>query len=361
MSLFTDCQLHLWPSRGNFSWRALPRQTKDCQVFFPGSTAAETDVRGLVVELTRLNVPCSTGGFLQFSSSAFLHENSSTAEKLTINSRTTRSHHQQLCGKLEELPPSGRRLYFPAPSLSPSTSSAKPSLRLHGNPIFAFTYRLVDYCYNITLTARNDTLILRPTAGLHCTFRIHLPYGNRVSLHLQIGEGYLLTSEDPGRHATEHHSTSFQSNLSGADSQNTPVTYAGYSDPDPPCSGLLTRLWDGVSTWTHCTKKGDPRRDVRVTSRGNSIVLRVVIDQSSQDTLHIPTMKLWYNAEPIVAVVQTCGFGWVSMRQFCVTAVEDLRLPWHEAEMECIRRGGHLASIRNEQAQSLVDSLLLNR
>jgi hypothetical protein len=367
LTVFTDCQLSLWPTRGNVSWRALPRQTKDCQVFFPGSIAAETDRRGLVVELTRLNVPCSAGGFLQFSSSSFPQRvNSSAIQKPTIHSRATKSRHQQLCGKLEELPPSGRRLYFPAPMLSSATSSSiTPSLHLHGNPIFAFTYRLVDYCYNVTLTSRNDTLFLRPTAELHCTFRIHLPYGNRVSLHLQTGDAHLLTSEDPGSHTSEHHSVTPQGHISTAEYQDRPLTQLAYSDRDPPCSGLLTRIWDGVYTWTHCSKNGDPRRDVRVLSRGNSVTLRVVIhqepQQSSQDTSNIPALKLWYHAEPIIELVEQCGFGWVSARQFCVTAVEELRLPWHEAEMECSRRGGHLASIRSEVAQDLVDNLLLNR
>jgi hypothetical protein len=277
-----------------------------------------------------------------------------------------RNRHQQLCGKLEELPPSGRKLYFPAPSLLPSTSSSvTPSLRLHGNPIFAFTYRLVDYCYNVTLTSRNDTLILRPTAGLHCTFRFHLPYGNRVSLHLQTGDGRLLVSKDSGYHTREHQSVTSQDHLPGADSEDTSLTQLSHSDPDPPCPGLLTRLWDGVSTWAHCTKKGDPRHNIRMLSRGNSVTLKVVIHQAPQqnnlDPSHIPALKLWYRAEPISEVVEQCGFGWVSMRQFCITAVEDLRLPWNEAEMECGRRGGHLASIRSEQMQDLVDTLLLNR
>jgi hypothetical protein len=353
--VFTDCQLSLWPTRTNVTWRAFPRQTKDCQVFFPGSTSAETDRRGLVVELTRLNVPCSAGGFLQFSSSSFPEStNSSSAQKLTFPSRDTKSRHPQLCGKLEELPPSGRRFYFPATSLSSTTSSITPSLHLHGNPIFAFTYRLVDYCYNVTLTSRNDSLLLRPTAGLHCTFRIHLPYGNRVSLRLQTGDVHLLTSEDPGRHTSEHHPVTPQ-----RPHQGTALTQLAYSDPDPPCSGMLTRLWDSASTWTHCTRRGDSRRDIRVLSRGNSVTLRVVIHQESEP--NIPALKLSYHAEPIAEVVEQCGFGWVSVRQFCVTAVEDLRLPWQEAEMECIRRGGHLASIRSEVAQDLVDNMLLSR
>ena len=362
--LFTDCQLFLWPTRANVSWRVLPRQTKDCQVFFPGCSADDADRRGLVVDLTRLNVPCLAGGFLKFSISSFPQRNSSKSQKHSAHS--ARSRHQQLCGKLEELPPSGRRLYFPAPSLASSTPSCvTPSLHLHGNPIFALTYRLVDYCYNVTLTSRNDTLILRPTAGLRCTFRIHLPYGHRVSLHLQTGERRLLASEDSGYHALEHNSGTSQSHLPRSESDDTTLTQLSYSDPDPLCPGLLSRLWDGESTWVHCTKKGDPRHDIRMLSRGNKVTLTVVIPQAAQqhslDASYIPALKLWYRAEPINEVVEQCGFGWVSMRQFCITAVEDLRMPWNESEMECSRRGGHLISIRSEQMQDLVDSLLFNR
>jgi hypothetical protein len=364
LAVFTDCQLTLWPTRSNVTWRALPRQTQDCQVFFPGATAADKDRRGLVIELTRLNVPCSAGGFLHFSSSPPPQSaNSSTTHNSTA---TPRTRHQQLCGKLEEVPPSGRRFYFPAPSVSPATShSLIPSLHAHGDPVFAFTYRLVDYCYNVTLTARNDTLLLRPTSRLCCAFRIHLPYGNRVSLHLQTGDVHLLTSESPERHISEHHSVTAQGHLSSAEYQDTPPTQLPSSDLEQPCSGMLTHLWDGTSTWSHCTRNGDSRHDVKVLSRGNSVTLRVVTHQeaehSGQHTSSMPALKLWYHAEPVTEVVERCGFGWVSVRQFCVTAVEDLRLPWQEAELECNRRGGHLASIRSEMAQDVVDSLLLNR
>ena len=337
--VFADCQVALWPIRGNVSWRDLPRQTQDCQLFFPSSTSAEADRQGLVVELTRLNVPCPAGGYLQFSSVP--HGNSS---------RLSRNRHQQLCGKLEELPPPGRRLYFPAPT---SNLLMTPSLRLHNSPIFAFSYRLVDYCYNVTLTSRNDTLILKPAAELHCTFRIHLPYGNRVSLRLQTGEMRLLSSDEP-MHRADHRSLVYHPEFLDTSMKQVPHT-----DPDPLCPGLLTRLWDGVSTWTHCSRKGDPRRDMRVISHGNVVTLRVVIQQTPAEDS--PALRLWYHAEPIPEIVQQCGYGWVSMRPFCVAVVEDLRLAWHEAEMECSRRGGHLVSIRSEQNQDLIDNLLLNR
>ncbi|KAJ9588501.1 hypothetical protein L9F63_018157, partial [Diploptera punctata] len=310
-------------------------------MFFPSSTSAETDRRGLVVELTRLNVPCPAGGYLQFSSVS--HGNLS---------KSSRNHRQQLCGKLEELPPSGRRLYFPAPALSSTNTLTTPSLHLHSNPIFAFEYRLVDYCYNVTLTSRNDTLVLRPTAELQCTFRIHMPYGNRVSVRLQTGDMRLLSIDEP-LHRAEHRSLVYHPEF-----QDNSLKQLSHTDPDPPCPGLLTRLWDGMSTWTHCSRKGDPRRDMRVISHGNVVTLRVVIQQTSSEDS--PALRLWYHAEPIPEIVQQCGFGWVSMRPFCITVVEDVRLQWHEAEMECGRREGHLVSIRSEQNQDIIDNLLLN-
>ena len=97
-------------------------------------------------------------------------------------------------------------------------------------------------------------------------------------------------------------------------------------------------------------------------SHGNIVTLRVAIPNVALDEVpQMPALRLWYHAEPIPEIVQQCGFGWVSMRPFCVTAVEDMRLPWHEAEKECMRRDGHLLSIRSEQNQDLVDNLLLNR
>lgn len=60
-------------------------------------------------------------------------------------------------------------------------------------------------------------------------------------------------------------------------------------------------------------------------------------------------------------ITQSCEWGWVATKQFCVQAVEERRVAWEEAEQECIHRGGHLASIRSEHAQTVIDSMLLYR
>ncbi|KAJ1529431.1 hypothetical protein ONE63_006210 [Megalurothrips usitatus] len=71
-------------------------------------------------------------------------------------------------------------------------------------------------------------------------------------------------------------------------------------------------------------------------------------------------LRLDYDARPVRRVVQGCAFGWVAVGQFCVTAVEDFRLGWADAETECRRRGGHLASIPDQEAQRAIDDLLTN-
>lgn len=85
-------------------------------------------------------------------------------------------------GKLEELAEPERNIYFP------ETSKSQPFMHVHGNPTFSILYRLVDYCYNITFINRVGEVELKPTNRLQCTFRIYMPYGNRVALKLQIGD-----------------------------------------------------------------------------------------------------------------------------------------------------------------------------
>ncbi|XP_068905882.1 uncharacterized protein [Tenebrio molitor] len=305
------CQLRLKEEEAIISSRDFPQTSGgECQVWFPSHGTGHS----LVIELTRLNVPCSRG-YVHFSG-------------LNVSQHPHfRSHRQaHLCGKLEELPESDRHVYFPF-------SHTPPVMHTHGNPVFTLSYHLVDYCYNVTFVARNGSFELKPTGELQCTFKIYLPYGNRVALNLQIGD-----STSTGTPATD----SLLQDSKSAESK---------------CDGLLTQLHDGDNTWSHCTKPGDAERQIEVVSRENKVVLRVNVRSSNGGALGL---RMTYRAAPVDEIVGACGFGWVSLKQFCVSAVEEAKLPWAQAEIECTRRGGHLASIRSEHSQTVVNNLLLN-
>lgn len=318
MFFVTDCQIWLSENEANISSIDFPK-LPDCQIYFPG----HINGHGLVLDLTRLNVPCTGGGFLQFSG------NGNTSQYHSHNHyRTHKQSH--ICGKLEELPEPDRRIYFPTSRNHP------PFLHIHGNPMFSLTYHLVDYCYNITFTSRNSSFELRPNEKVNCMFKIFLPYGNRVVLRLEIGDPTVTSS--PVTQNTLH-------------SQSTEISTVR------PCPGLMVELWDGSSSWMHCSREGEAVRNFELESRENRVIMKVII----RDSDHNIRMRFRYYAKPIPEVVQQCSFGWVALRQFCVTVIESSRLPWQQAELECNRRGGHLASVRSEQAQIIVDNLLLNR
>ncbi|RZF36004.1 hypothetical protein LSTR_LSTR005820, partial [Laodelphax striatellus] len=304
--ILEDCSLRLWPEEGSFSWINLPYQiASDCNVFFPKGIGAQDDFGpGLLVTLDRLNVPCASGSLLFKEKSG---------------------RRQRFCGKLEEIPVLGRQLYY--------QFGSNPMFRVEGRPIFVVNYKFVDYCYNVTLTGRNGSFeigqnLLR-SAGLHCNYRISLPYGYRANIGLSVGGS--------GNSLTDDGSLSVQT--------------VRPDSPDPVCEGLLVRLWDGPTSWYHCAVPGDPPRQLTVLSRENRVTVRVTA--SSLVRLH-----LWYDTVAVAELVQQCDFGWVAVGRFCLTAVEDRKLGWTEAEQECQNRGGHLASIRSEHTQHLVDNLL---
>ncbi|CAG9827097.1 unnamed protein product [Diabrotica balteata] len=460
-----------------------------------------------------------------------------------------KSHKQtHLCGKLEELPEVDRHVYFPAPSpLSSSTwVHTRPAMHLQGQPVFYISYHLVDYCYNITFLTRNGSFELNPKGELLCTFKIHLPYGNRVALKLWIGDNEATvpkeynvrrhyTTVHENKHATytnesrralvadlkkklkqqtgmfskilhsQTHSlhasyavslelaktrkpftdgnlikkcavemakafgdskmaekfesvplshqtiqrrivamveqveksmlslvkkssyfslcldestdqtdvsqllifvrTTFDDFTSkeelfdicplygttkGKDiyeavkktvdrigrfdkcsaiatdgapsmtgSPETTVNFQDFRNGQEKCDGLLIQLQDGTSSWAHCTKSGDGQKQIEIVSRENRVVLKVRIRSSSAKSSTF-ALKMSYRAEPVESVVGLCDFGWVVLRQFCIGAMEGLKLPWAQAEMECARKGGHLVSIRSERDQHIIDNLLVN-
>lgn len=313
---------------------------------------------GLLIELTRLNVPCSGGGFIQFI------ENSNDLEAELFNAP------KKLCGKLEELNAVERKLYFP--SLS---ETKRPFLLVHKNPVFSLNYHLVDYCYNVTFVSRNGSIILNPVKNLLCHFRVHLPYGNRVLLRLQMGEDKLVTTTQvydekaqsleylekiklSSFNYTTQNTLKHLTNVQNSFRSNDVIWEEKEVDAD--CDGLYVVVWDGSLTWNHCSKHGDPKRDIQVWSQENVVTIKIVAQTTNSEMSGYPVVKFWYHSEPIREIVGNCDFGEVLVKQFCVSS-PNLRLDWEKAEEFCGKRGGHLASIRDETSQTIIDYLLLNR
>ncbi|CAH1179710.1 unnamed protein product [Phaedon cochleariae] len=275
----------------------------------------------------KLNVPCSKG-FMKFSGLNESHHSRQEDSYVYV-----KSHKQTpLCGKLEELSEEERHIYFPS-------SHIQPAMHLRGNPVFAIAYRLVDHCYNVTFLSTNGSFELRPNSQLQCTYKIFLPYGNRVVLKMWVGDTTVAGSSGTG--------INFQ------DSRNDDIN----------CEGLLTELQDGSSSWFHCTKIGHEERQIELVSRQNRVVLKVTVRNPLSDQV-VSTgtfaMRMSYHAEPIESVVGVCEFGWIKLRQFCISAMEGVKLPWRQAEIECARKDGHLLSLRSERDQTVLDNLLMN-
>lgn len=319
----------MWREEGNVSWQSLPWHGKkyaDCTIVFPKALSLTPDEGpGLVIKITRLNVPCSQG-YLYFSS-------------------TSTSTHK-LCGKLEEIPTLAREIYLPY-NKTPS------ALILRRNPVFSFSYHFVDYCFNVTYTSRNGSFGVKPSSGLHCNYKILLPYGHRVSLTLRIGKIASETSV-----MTNSLLNNFPHPTERQTAERLSVSTLQPEDPDPPCPGFLIRLWDGPTSWTHCAVSGDPVRELHVISRENRVYIRLTA-RPLRD--HHTSLHLTYQTVPVAEVVQQCEYGWVAVKQFCVTVIDNKRVSWYEAENECNKLQGHLASIRSEQAQNIIDNLLLYR
>lgn len=146
---FSDCELYLSATEwGHLSSRDLPvahGQPQTCVVKFPQRRRAR-----LVVDLTKLNVPCKRG-WLQVSG------------------------HQPVCGKLEDLRESDRHYVLDADRSSPSTVTSSV-----GRYAFAFTYRLAASCYDNVVAQQNGTVVFTP--GSECRYKVTQPYGYRLRL-----------------------------------------------------------------------------------------------------------------------------------------------------------------------------------
>lgn len=276
----------------------LPR-AHNCRLIFPSPSKNYA----LLVDIYKLNVPCSSG-FIKFAPNS-----------------------TSLCGKLEQIPPPIRRYIY--------QSSNNPEIELHGRPTFAATYRLVDHCHDVLLTDRNGSFEVGPTTKLFCSYKIHLPYGNKIALRLQMGTGTLQKKE------TE------VSNIIHEDTQTHTF-----------CKGMELNLVDGDSRWKHCSQPGDPLRSVQIISERNSVRLNISILAKRNSSAM--WLKVWWMDKQVEETIGHCDYGWVVSGDFCITAVREGKKAWRQAEMECVGMGGHLASIQNERQQQIMDQLLIH-
>lgn len=310
----------------------------------------------MLVKLLRLNVPCTSGGYVRFN------------ETIT------------LCGKLEELSESQRTIYF--------HSFNNTSFKVFNYPKFYFVYKLVDYCYNITLMDENSSFIIQPTSqmALKCHFKIHLPYGHEIALKLRI-DGNDSNSNVQSSTSREIHMTK---STKRDDGNSVYLDYSKIDDefvelePYSPnsesfrssstktndCNGIFIEIINRMDEmWNECLPETLSNVEYKLSSPDNVLLIRVTKRQHATKQLHadsttmtsgLSVLNMGYTAVPIENIVSQCAFGWILIGQFCMASFDEL-LSWQDAENKCNSLGGHLASINNENEQQLVDRMLINR
>ncbi|XP_058443100.1 uncharacterized protein LOC131425318 isoform X3 [Malaya genurostris] len=351
MVLLKECYLLLKETSGFLDSSKLPAEHDNCRIGFPmrlkDSELAIDGVRhsppGLVIQLTRLNIPCRTdGGYLKFTESV----SSDGVDGHTsgvVNGANTQGHF--LCGKLEELPRSDRTFHF--------QKHRSTSLSVHNRPVFSFNYRLVDYCYNVTISDRNSSVLLRPLRSLDCRFRIHLPFGYRVSLRLTSNGVNWVTNSSTIKH------------------EQIDLGVVQDNSYDTQCyNGIRVEVYEQMQNrWVRCIDGYSDATVYTLLTSDNSVVIHVskysllaaleAAADNGSSSRTVPSLLIEHDAQPIESVISQCAFGWIASSQFCIAAFESESLSWHEAEQECNRLGGHLASIRSVAEQKLIDQLLL--
>lgn len=368
---------------GTVDYTSLPEQSYDkCTIYFPSREPITSESPGLLIEIKRLNIPCDSGSYIRLSG------------------------HNRLCGKLEDILPSERVYYFPL--------QQNMSIHLERNPLFSLNFKLVDYCYNVTMTERNSSFLLEPKLDLECYFLVHLPYGNRIELNIiqnlftkSMGNDSIIRRRTTKTTATTAAAAAAASALMENEAAAAAVA-AAISDIDTDdvdyeyidlmlsqfienvnfCTGIAISISDANDEkWSHCINDGSPARRFSFKSTGNSMLIhvsRIRYDGDSgsgggvggvggggsgsdgtskwntASSDNTPSVYIEYTALPIPEIVSQCAFGWIAVDQFCISAVE-MPLPWKQAEAHCKSLGGHLASIKSEREQRLIDTLLMNR
>lgn len=220
---------------------------------------------------------------------------------------------------------------------------------LRGRPVFAITYEQVDFCYNVSLTAPNDSVIINPLLKIFCNFKISLPYGYRADVSVSIKSNALPKSGVKSLTALSS---------SNATSEEEVLMRILTAAPDPQCPGILLRYWDGNISKVFCQKNVASVQNYHIRLKTEDNLFRIRI---SSPVMSRAAFYFHYEAIEITDIVGGCGFGAVSVNSFCVNVIDNVKYDWSRAEEECVHQGGHLASILDEQSQRTINSYLLKR
>lgn len=340
----------------------LPLRYKRCTIIFPtlennnnqnnnkNQLNPQIPLPGLLVQLTRLNIPCNSGSAISFNY----------------------NESKKFCGKLEEYSLDERTFYFKI--------HTNTTIQLYDSPFFRFTYKLVDHCYNVTLSDKNNTIFLQSQQiNLNCNFKIHLPYGNRISFSLVTNN---LKTNDTTLHIGGAMTDLKNKNRIVMEQERIELSNNNYNKDDNfiQCKGgeLHLEIIDRTfNSWKTCINIKQPPKLYLLMSSDNVLAIHVSKiasdsiaqfqhqqqqnDDQNQANTHYPSLFIEYNAISIDTITSPqCAFGWISVNQFCVTAIEQVNT-WKQANDECGRLGGKLAAIRNEEDQHVIDQLILNR
>lgn len=322
---------------------------------------------GIFVNIQRLNVPCNSGSYIRIANS----------DKV-------------ICGKLEELNSSERTYHFDI------LKSSK--IRFYKNPMFSLTYKLVDYCYNLTLTNETGEFYITPMGRqtLECYFHIHLPYGNKIDLQLVVNNRSEVSRTSDSNRVNSVNIISLRSRRPPAQMSVNTDSFFYPSDnyfrdnsrtsnrnEAVSCDGsgeIFIQIYESVdvqSKWTKCVNnETSSAKQYHFVSESNKLIVHLIrqrptptastgksIDNTSNEyriSKSSTTVYFTYVAKPISEIVSECAFGWIAMQQFCIRPFHVLK-SWTDAESECSGFGGHLTSIRTESEQHSIDTILMNR
>lgn len=306
------------------------------------------------MKLQRFNIPCTTGGYLEF-----------------IDGTSNQVKHK-LCGKLEELQLNERTFHLEL--------NNRTSIQVQNHPIFYLNYEIVEFCYNLTISNQSASYYLKPMNSMQCQFRIHLPYGNKINLSLWMNHMNMSSYGHLNQQLIDDVDDEFLDlSVQQSDSKISDIKFN--------CNGLLIEISDDKHRWQYCNKVFGVFRKFTLISSSNILIITITrielnesIDDddttgalinlnqtviSSMDGVQVndfkyPSLYFEYHSKGIPDIVSQCAFGWIQMDQFCVSPVERM-LTWDQAESECVRLNGHLAIIRSDSDQKIIDSLIKNR